>query len=119
VLVCTFLLAATSAGTTAAARVLDQRDLLRRLRLAGTPLSVLDAARRAEILRPLAVNASIALALGLLCAAPFAAASQALEPAGLIVLGVVLVAGVALVLAASAASRPLLRAVTTERGGDE
>lgn len=116
VLVSTFVLAATSAGTTAAARILDQRDTLRRLRLAGTPPGVLDAARRVETLHPLMVNAGIALALGLLCAAPFAAAANAVEPAGLILLGSVLIAGVALVLGASAASRPLLRAVTAERG---
>jgi hypothetical protein len=119
VLAATFLLAATSAGTTAAARVLDQRDTLRRLRLAGTPLAVLDKARRAETIRPLLVNAGIALLLGLGCASPFAAASHALEPGGLVLLGTVLVAGMALVLAASAASRPLLRSVTTGRGEDE
>ncbi|HZG90976.1 MAG TPA: FtsX-like permease family protein [Pseudonocardia sp.] len=119
VLAGTFLLAATSAGTTAAARVLDQRATLRRLRLAGTPLRVLDAARRAETVRPLLVNGAIALALGLVCAAPFAAATAALEPSALVLLGSVLAAGLLLVLASSAASRPLLRAVTTERGGDE
>jgi FtsX-like permease family protein len=119
VLAGTFLLAATSAGTTAAARVLDQGPTLRRLRLAGTPLAVLDAARRAETLRPLLANAGIALALGLVCAAPFAAATRALEPGGLVLLGSVLAGGLALVLAASAASRPLLRAVTTARGGEE
>jgi hypothetical protein len=119
VLAGTFVLAATSAGTTAAARVLDQRDTLRRLRLAGTPLRVLDAARRIETLRPLLVNAAIALALGVLCATPFVAATHVVEPAALVLLGSVLAVGLALVVAASAASRPLLRAVTTGRGGDE
>jgi hypothetical protein len=114
VLVATFLVAATSAGTSAAARVLDQRRTLRLLRLAGTPLRVLDAARRAETVRPLLANGMIALVLGLLCAAPFAAASEVLEPSALVLLGGVLVAGVLLVLAASAASRPLLRSVTTD-----
>ncbi len=114
VLVGTFLLAATSAGTAAAARVLDQRRTLRLLRLTGTPLTVLDAARRAETVWPLVVNGGIALALGLLCASPFAAEWAMLAPGPLLLLGGVLVAGVALVLGASAASRPLLRAVTTE-----
>lgn len=113
VLVATFLVAATSAGTSAAARVLDQRRTLRLLRLAGTPLRVLDAARRAETLRPLLVNGAIALVLGVLCASPFAAATGVLEPSALFLLGGVLVTGVLLVLGASAASRPLLRAVTT------
>lgn len=118
VLVATFLVAATSAGTTAAARVLDQRRTLRLLNLAGTPLSILDAARRAETLRPLLVCAGISLAVGLACAAPFAAAAGALAPAGLVVLGSVLAGGVVLVGAASAASRPLLRSVTQERVAD-
>ena len=115
VLVAAFLVAATSAGTSAAARVLDQRRTLRLLRLAGTPLSVLDGARRAETIRPLLVNGAIALALGLLCASPFAATADVLEPSALTLLGGVLVAGVLLVLGASAASRPLLRSVTTDR----
>jgi hypothetical protein len=113
VLVGTFLIAATATGTAAAARVLDHRRTLRLLRLAGTPLAVLDAARRAETLRPLLVLGGIALAMGLLCASPFAAAPGVLEPAGLVVLATALAAGTALVVGASAASRPLLRAVTT------
>ncbi|MEJ3656905.1 FtsX-like permease family protein [Actinomycetes bacterium KLBMP 9759] len=119
VLVGTFLVAATATGTAAAARVLDQRRRLRLLRLAGTPLSVFDAARRAETVRPLLVVGGIALALGLLCASPFVAATQALAPAGLILLGSVLVGGTGLVLLASAASRPLLRSVATGPARDD
>lgn len=114
VLAGTFLLAATATGTAAAARILDHRRALRLLRLAGTPLGVLDAARRAETIRPLLVLAGIGLAMGVLCATPFAAASEALAPSGLLLLGAVVVVGVVLVAAASAASRPLLRSVTTE-----
>jgi hypothetical protein len=108
-----FLVAATATGTAAAARVLDHRRSLRLLGLAGTPLAVLDAARRAETLRPLLVTGAIALAMGLLCASPFAAATGVLEPSGLAVLAATLAGGVGLVVAASAASRPLLRSVTT------
>jgi hypothetical protein len=75
VLAGTFLIAAAAAGTTAAVRVLDHRRTLRLSRLAGTPLAVLDAARRAETLRPLLVIGDIAPAMGLLCASPFAAAT--------------------------------------------
>jgi hypothetical protein len=107
------LVAATATGTAAAARVLDHRRGLRLLRLAGTPLRVLDAARRAETVRPLIVLGAIALAMGLLCASPFAAATGVLEPSGLTVLAATLAGGVGLVVAASAASRPLLRSVTT------
>jgi hypothetical protein len=112
VLVATFLVAATATGTAAAARVLDHRHTLRLLTLVGTPLVALDRARRAETVRPLFANGAIALVLGLACASPFAAAAKALEPSGLLLLAGVLVAGTALVLAATAASRPLLRSVT-------
>jgi hypothetical protein len=112
VLVATFLVAATATGTAAAARVLDHRHTLRLLALAGTPLDTLDRARRAETVRPLVANGAIALVLGLLCATPVVAAAKALEPSGLLTLGGVLVAGTVLVLAATAASRPLLRSVT-------
>jgi hypothetical protein len=57
--------------------------------------------------------------LGLLCASPFAATSMVLEPSALLLLGVVLAAGVLLVLGASAASKPLLRSVTTGPGRDD
>lgn len=114
VLVGTFVIAATATGTAAAARILDHRRPLRLLRLAGTPLGVLDAARCAETIRPLLVLGGIGLAMGLVCASPFAAASDAFAPSGLLLLGVVVVAGVLLVAGASAASRPLLRSVTTE-----
>ncbi|WP_214368881.1 FtsX-like permease family protein [Pseudonocardia sp. H11422] len=119
VLVATFLVAATATGTAAAARVLDQRRALRLLRLAGTPLRVLDKARRAETVLPLCVLVGVALALGLLCASPFTSAVNVFSPSGLAVLGGVLAAGVALVVAASAASRPLLRSVTTGPGRED
>ena len=119
VLAATFLIAATATGTTAAARVLDHRRTLRLLGLAGTPLAVLDAARRAETLRPLFVTGAIALAMGLLCASPFAAATGVLEPSGLTVLAATLAGGVGLVVAASATSRPLLRRVTTGPARDD
>ncbi|WP_344423264.1 hypothetical protein [Pseudonocardia ailaonensis] len=114
VLVATFLVAATATGTAAAARVLDHRHTLRLLRLAGTPVRVLEQARMRETAAPLLVNGAIALAFGLLCASPFTAATGVLAPSGLIVLGSVLLAGTAAVLAATAASRPLLRSLTRE-----
>lgn len=119
VLAGTFLIAATATGTTAAARVLDHRRTLRLSSLAGIPIGVLDAARRAETLRPLLVVGVIALAMGLLCASPFAAASGVLDPSGLAVLAATLAGGVGLVAAASAASRPLLRRVTTGAPRDD
>ncbi|GEL17063.1 hypothetical protein [Pseudonocardia asaccharolytica] len=67
----------------------------------------------AETVLPMLVNAGIALALGLLCASPLGTAVNGLAPSGLVLFGGVLLGGVVLVLAASAASRPLLRSVTT------
>lgn len=119
VLAATFLLAATATGTTAAARVLDHRRVLAVQRLIGTPPAVLERARRAETTVPLLANGAIALGLGLLCASPFVAASEALAPGGLAVLGVLSVAGTLSVLGATAAVRPLLARVTEpgrERG---
>jgi hypothetical protein len=69
--------------------------------------------------RPLLVLGGIALSMGLLCASPFAAASGVLEPSGLAVLAATITGGVGLVMAASAASRPLLRSVTTEAGRED
>ena len=114
VLVATFLVAATATGTAAAARILDHRHTLRLLCLAGTPVAVLERARMRETAAPLLVNGGIALLVGLLCASPFAAVSGAFAPAGLLVLGAVLLAGTAAVLAATAAGRPLLRSLTRE-----
>lgn len=113
VLVCAFVVAATATGAAAAARVLDHAHTLRLLHLAGVPVSVLDRARRAETTRPLGVNGVIAVGLGLLCASPFAAATEALAPDGLLLLAGSLTGGALLVVAASAASRPLLRSVVT------
>ncbi|SDE78127.1 FtsX-like permease family protein [Pseudonocardia oroxyli] len=116
VLIGTFLVAATATGTAAAARVLDHRHTLRLLRLAGTPVQVLESARARETAAPLLVNGAIALGLGLFCASPFVAVSAVAAPSGLVLLGVVLLAGTATVAAATAASRPLLRAVTAADG---
>ncbi|MBC8090401.1 MAG: hypothetical protein H7Y15_00315, partial [Pseudonocardia sp.] len=69
--------------------------------------------------RPLLVLGGIGLASGLLCASPFAAAADTLAPSALVLLGGVVVFGVLLVAAASAASRPLLRSVTTEAARED
>ncbi|NRQ35038.1 ABC transporter permease [Nonomuraea sp. NN258] len=55
VLSVSFLVAIASSGITAASSVLDRRQTYGLLRLAGTPLEVLDRARRAETLIPLTV----------------------------------------------------------------
>ncbi|MBB5136374.1 hypothetical protein HNP84_006121 [Thermocatellispora tengchongensis] len=112
VLSVSFLVAIASAGITAASSVLDRRQTYALLRLAGTPLEVLDRARRAETLIPLAVMGGGAVATGVFCALPFATAGVSVT--GAVVLVVCLVAGFAGVIGAGALSAPLLRSVTAE-----
>ncbi|MER0242607.1 hypothetical protein AAHZ94_11340, partial [Streptomyces sp. HSW2009] len=118
VLGATFVVAAASAGITAAAAVLDRRRTYRLLRLAGTPLSVLDRARRVETVLPVAVLGGGAVLTGVFCAAPLtlAGGSATLDVRGAALLAGAIGLGLAGLLAASALSRPLLRAVTTTGG---
>ncbi|MFC4911399.1 FtsX-like permease family protein [Actinomadura gamaensis] len=110
VLAVSFLIAITSAGITGASAVLDRRQTYAMLRLAGTPLDVLDRARRLETLIPLLVMGGGSLATGLFFATPFA---MGFGLSGALTLAAFLTLGFGGVLAASALSRPLLRAVTT------
>ncbi|MFI9169139.1 FtsX-like permease family protein [Streptomyces lincolnensis] len=114
----TFLTAIASAGITAASSVLDRRRTYGLLRLAGTPLRVLDAARRKETLIPVAVLAGGSVLTGIFCAAPLtlAGGSASLDAGGIALLAVCFGLGIAGLMGASALSRPLLRAVT-ERAG--
>ncbi|GAA2161836.1 FtsX-like permease family protein [Actinomadura napierensis] len=111
VLVVSFLIAITSAGITGASAVLDRRQAYAMLRLAGTPLRVLDRARRQETLIPLVVMGGGSLATGLFFASPFAIGFGA---SGAVTLAAFVAVGFGGILGASALSRPLLRAVTTD-----
>jgi len=111
VLTVSFLIAITSAGITGASAVLDRRQTYAMLRLAGTPLPVLDKARRQETLIPLAVMGGGSVLTGLFFASPFAAGFGF---AGALTLVVFVVLGFAGILGASALSRPLLRSVTAD-----
>jgi hypothetical protein len=110
VLTVSFLVAVVSAGITAVSSVLDRRQTYALLRLAGTPLQVLDRARRAETLIPLAVMGGGSIAVGLFCALPFAITG--LNAGGLVTLLACVLLGFAGVVGAGAASAPVLRAVT-------
>lgn len=112
VLTVSFLVAITSAGITAASSVLDRRQTYALLRLAGTPLEVLDRARRAETLIPLSVMGGGAIVAGAFCAAPFM--WGAVNLTGVITLAVCVALGFAGVIGAGALSRPLLRSVTAD-----
>ncbi|MGH3096897.1 MAG: FtsX-like permease family protein, partial [Streptosporangiales bacterium] len=113
VLAVCYLVAIVSAGIMAVSAVLDRRRAYALLRLAGTPLAVLDRAWLQETLIPLAVMGGGSLLAGLVCAAPFALAGL-LEPYGLVMLAAFACIGTLGIVAANLASRPLLRAVTTD-----
>lgn len=107
-----FLVAVASSGIAATSSVLDRRQTYALLRLAGTPLRVLNAARRTETLIPLTVMGGGAIATGILCGLPFAAIGGSWT--GLFVLLISVSVGFAAVLGAGALSAPLLRSVTTD-----
>ncbi|MQA93711.1 MAG: FtsX-like permease family protein [Streptosporangiales bacterium] len=111
VLVVSFLIAITSAGITGASAVLDRRQTYAALRLMGTPLTVLNRARRQETLIPLTVMGGGSVLTGLFFAAPFAAGFGA---AGAVTMLAFVAVGFAGVLGANALSTPLLRAVTRD-----
>lgn len=112
VLSVSFLVAIASAGITAASSILDRRQTYGLLRLAGTPLTVLDRARRIETLVPLAVMGGGSIAVGAFCALPFMGGSP--DGGGLIMLLACVAIGFAGVVGADALSRPLLRSVTAD-----
>ncbi|MFI7454963.1 FtsX-like permease family protein [Nonomuraea sp. NPDC049714] len=112
VLSVSFLVAIASAGITAASSILDRRQTYGLLRLAGTPLTVLDRARRTETLIPLAVMGGGSIAVGVFCGLPFMSGSP--DGGGSIMLLTCVAIGFAGVVGAGAASRPLLRSVTAD-----
>jgi hypothetical protein len=114
-----FLVAAASAGLTAAATVLDRRRVYGLLRLAGTPLKVLDRARIRETALPLVVLAGGTTATGIYAGTKLNEAFH-VEPgsAGVLRLALCVGLGTVTMFAALAGSRPLLRRVTAERSQD-
>lgn len=104
----TFVTAIASAGITAASSVLDRRRTCGLLRLAGTPLRILDEARRKETLIPVAVLAGGAVLTGMCTAAPLTilGGASSLDVGGIALLAGCLVLGLAGLIAASGLSRP-------------
>ncbi|KMS76189.1 efflux ABC transporter, permease [Streptomyces viridochromogenes] len=110
-----FLVAAASAGLTAAANVLDRRRVYGLLRLAGTPLKVLDRARVRETVIPLVVLAGGTTAMGAYGSYQLnKAAGATINTSGAIELVVCVVIGAVAMFAAISGSRPLLRKVTAD-----
>ncbi|NUR40810.1 MAG: ABC transporter permease [Streptomyces sp.] len=110
-----FVVATASAGLTAAANVLDRRRVYGLLRLAGTPLRVLDRARVRETVLPLVVLAGGTLATGVYGSYKFnKALGASLDVSGALELGVCVLVGALAMFAAISGSRPLLRKVTAD-----
>ncbi|QKZ16003.1 FtsX-like permease family protein [Streptomyces chartreusis] len=110
-----FLIATASAGLTAAANVLDRRRVYGLLRLAGTPLKLLDKARIRETVIPLTVLAGGTTAVGVYGSYKLNKAMNAtLDMTGLIQLIVCVAVGALALFTAIAASRPLLRKITAD-----
>jgi len=117
VLLASFLIAIASAGITACASVLDRRGTYRQLHLAGTPLRLLDQARRHETTAPVLLLVLGSVGTGLLASAPLTRlglGGGALDVGGLVLLAATVLAGLAGVRIAGAASRPLLRSVAVD-----
>ncbi|MGW0582350.1 FtsX-like permease family protein [Streptomyces sp. NPDC002920] len=110
-----FLLATASAGLTAAANVLDRRRVYGLLRLAGTPLKVLDRARTRETVIPLVVLAGGTTAMGVYGSYQLnKLAGATVDAAGALELVACVVVGTLAMFAAITGSRPLLRRVTSD-----
>ncbi|MBV1938229.1 ABC transporter permease [Streptomyces sp. BV286] len=108
-----FVVATASAGLTAAANVLDRRRVYGLLRLAGTPLRVLDRARVRETVVPLVLLAGTMTGCGVYAAVKLnEAGGTTLDATGALQLGLCALLGAAAMFTAIGASRPLLRAVT-------
>ncbi|MDX2548073.1 FtsX-like permease family protein [Streptomyces sp. WI04-05B] len=108
-----FLVATASAGLTAAANVLDRRRVYALLRLAGTPLKLLDRARFRETVLPLVVLAGGTTAAGIYAAFQVNKMfDSTISTSGAVTLAVCTTVGALAMFAAIGASRPLLRAVT-------
>lgn len=111
VLIVSFFVAIASAGIAGASSVLDRRKTYELMRLAGTPLKVLDRARAMETRLPLVVMGGGSIVAGALCGIPFAIMGV-FSLTGILTLLACVVVGFLGVAGASALSRPLLKSVT-------
>lgn len=109
-------MATAAAGIGGAAAILDQRLTLARLRLVGTPITVLQRARRWQTLVPLVLASIGAMAFGavagLVMLGAFGVADSRIQPPDVTSMAVLGAAAVCAGLAVVAATRPLLVAVS-------
>ena len=109
VLSVSLLIAMVSSAIAGASSVLDRRRVYGLLHLSGTPMKVLNAARRNETLIPLLVMGCGSVGFGAVLSVPLGAGADV--TAGLTALAITLAVGVFGVLAAGEVSRPLLASV--------
>jgi hypothetical protein len=113
VLISAFLVAAVSAGVGGISRVLDQQGPLTLVRLAGAPVGVLAAARRREVIAPLALCGGGAALLGMgLAMLTFGTLGGGPDARWVVLFAGLAAAGVLAVLGADLLSRPVLQRVT-------
>lgn len=114
--VAALLMATAAAGIGGAAAILDQRLTLARLRLVGTPLGVLQRARRWQTLVPLVLASVGAMAFGatagLVMMAAFGVSDERIAPPDLASMGLIGVAALVAGLGVVSLTRPLLVAVS-------
>lgn len=107
-----FIAAIVSAAIAGMSSVLARRDVYHLMHLSGTPMRVLNRARRQETLIPLTVMGLGSIGSGMLLASPFAVGFS-FDTDGILILLVTLIIGFGGVIAANATSRPLLRAAVS------
>ncbi|MBA2280160.1 MAG: hypothetical protein H0W25_02855, partial [Acidimicrobiia bacterium] len=110
-------LAGAATAVASAASVLDQRATLARLRLAGTPVAVLQRARAWQASLPLVgvTTASVAsgAGAGIFLLLAFGTAPEQVRPPDLLPMAGLVLAGLATGLLSAVATRPVLVAATS------
>ncbi len=121
--VAALVMATAAAGIGGAAAILDQRLTLARLRLVGTPLGVLQRARRWQTLVPLGLASVGAMAFGatagLVMMAAFGVSDERIAPPGLASRGLIGATALAAGLGVVSLTRPLLVAVSRSTPRDD
>lgn len=107
------LVALTSMVIGAIARVFDQRETLTSLRLAGTPLEVLVAAQRREMILPTILIGGLAAIAGVASGSTLGSTSL-LNPYSVSLFGGLLLLGTLVLLLADRITRPILERVTAD-----
>lgn len=110
-LLISFVTVACSVGINQTAAVLDRRQLFVGLDMLGMPATMIDAARRRSVLRPVTAVVAISALAALALVLPLGAVNSFASPTSALTVVLVLVGGLALVRLGLLASRATLRQV--------